>query len=88
MFYFILELSVLHLKQFNYISFTILYFLIGHHNDCFLASDTDFGTYVDVTTEYPYLEQDTTYVSMGGETCALNPPRFVCLDLLCISLPI
>jgi uncharacterized protein YjbI with pentapeptide repeats len=41
----------------------------GHHNDCFLSSASDYGTYVDPLTEYPYLEADTQYVVMGGETC-------------------
>lgn len=51
---------------------------IGHHNDCFLASSSDFGTYDNVSTQYPYLEQDTKFVPMGGETCALNSPRTDC----------
>lgn len=55
---------------------------IAHHNDCFLASITDFGTYDNVTTQYPYLEQDTKFVVMGGETCALNAPRSECATAL------
>ncbi|XP_069180021.1 uncharacterized protein [Procambarus clarkii] len=51
---------------------------IGQHNDCFLASDTDFGTYVNKAMEYPYLKNETLYLSMGGETCANNPPRSSC----------
>nr|XP_045619571.1 uncharacterized protein LOC123771162 [Procambarus clarkii] len=51
---------------------------IGQHNDCFLASDTDFGTYVNKPQEYPYLQDETLYLSMGGETCADNPPRSSC----------
>jgi len=51
---------------------------IGHHNDCFLASTTDFGTYVNTATEYPYLINDTRYTPMGGETCQLNAPRTDC----------
>lgn len=45
---------------------------IGHHNDCFLASDTDKGTYPSDQIEYwkTYLERDTRFVPMGGETCA------------------
>ena len=54
----------------------------GHHNDCFLASSTDFGTYNNVSTEYPYLEQETKYVPMGGETCAVNAPRSQCSTAL------
>ena len=44
----------------------------GHHNDCFLASSTDFGTYDDKSVEYPYLTEDTKYTVMGGETCAVS----------------
>ena len=44
----------------------------GHHNDCFLASSTDFGTYDDKSVEYPYLKDDTKYTVMGGETCAVS----------------
>jgi len=51
---------------------------IGHHNDCFLAAFNDGGTYVDPNVDYPYLSADTTYVPMGGETCALNLPRSDC----------
>lgn len=50
----------------------------GHHNDCFLASSTDYGTYNNPTLEYPYLEQETKYLAMGGETCAVNQPRSDC----------
>ena len=48
---------------------------LGHHNDCFLASDTDYGTYRNKTAEYAYLQLDNQYVPMGGETCNLNSPR-------------
>jgi hypothetical protein len=51
---------------------------IGHHNDCFLASANDFGTYNNTSTEYSYLEQETKFTPMGGETCAVNEPRSQC----------
>ncbi|GAA3600967.1 DUF4832 domain-containing protein [Kribbella ginsengisoli] len=51
---------------------------LGHHNDCFLASPDDFGTYENTSVEYPYLQSDTSYVAMGGETCGSNPPRSSC----------
>jgi hypothetical protein len=53
---------------------------VGHHNDCFLASEDDEGTYDDdeLTQEYAYLSQETKYVPMGGETCAVNAPRSLC----------
>ena len=41
---------------------------LGHHCDCFLASDNDWGTYRNKSIEFPYLEQDTKYTPMGGET--------------------
>ena len=44
----------------------------GHHNDCFLASSDDFGTYDDKSVEYPYMQDDTKYAVMGGETCAVS----------------
>ena len=55
---------------------------LGHHNDCFLASADDNGTYDDVAAEYPYLEQETKFVPMGGETCSLNSPRTDCATAL------
>jgi hypothetical protein len=51
---------------------------VGHHNDCFLASPDDFGTYSNVSSEYTYLAQETKYTPMGGETCAVNEPRSAC----------
>ncbi|ESU24885.1 hypothetical protein FEDK69T_04390 [Flavobacterium enshiense DK69] len=51
---------------------------IGHHNDCFLSSSTDYGTYSNTSTEYPYLEQETKFTAMGGETCSVNLPRSGC----------
>ncbi|KAK7115511.1 uncharacterized protein [Littorina saxatilis] len=44
----------------------------GHHNDCFLSSDNDVGTYVNKTVEYPFLNKDTRYCIIGGETCRLT----------------
>jgi Domain of unknown function (DUF4832)/Domain of unknown function (DUF4874) len=50
---------------------------LGHHNDCFLASPDDFGTFLSdpITLDQEYLEQETKYVPIGGETCTVNPPR-------------
>ena len=42
---------------------------IGHHNDCFMASETDYGTYQNVTEDKKYLGQEGLYLPMGGETC-------------------
>ncbi len=42
---------------------------IAHHNDCFVAGPSDYGTYHDSTIEKPYLAQDSKYTIVGGETC-------------------
>lgn len=57
---------------------------IGHHNDCFLASDTDWGTYPSGEREtwLSYVEADTEFVVMGGETCNENPPQSECTSAL------
>lgn len=55
---------------------------LAHHNDCFLASSTDFGTYTNISSEYAFLENDTKYLVMGGETCAPNDPRTGCATAL------
>jgi hypothetical protein len=47
---------------------------IGHHNDCFMASPTDYGTYADVEKEKAYINSEGVYVPVGGETC---PPSGV-----------
>ncbi len=62
---------------------------IGAHNDCFLASDTDWGTYssdakVREATK-SYLEADNLYVPQGGETCndgADAKPYIGCVNAL------
>ncbi len=58
----------------------------GHHNDCFLADETDVGTYVpnvypvfDIDGEHSiasiksYLHEENKYLPMGGETCNPRP---------------
>lgn len=52
----------------------IYYARTGHHNDCFLSSWDDFGTYTDTTVEKQYLSDDCLFVPIGGETC--NPSAF------------
>ncbi len=42
---------------------------LSHHNDCFLASLSDVGTYTDTAVQKPYLAEDTKYTVIGGETC-------------------
>jgi len=54
---------------------------VGHLNDCFLASDDDFGTYQE-PGEKDYAIADSAFVPVGGETCAVNPPRSECPSAL------
>uniref|UniRef100_UPI004047E03A DUF4832 domain-containing protein n=1 Tax=Mariniflexile sp. TaxID=1979402 RepID=UPI004047E03A len=42
---------------------------VGFHNDCFLASADDYGTYQNVTAEKSYISKEAFYVPTGGETC-------------------
>ncbi|MEW5871508.1 MAG: DUF4832 domain-containing protein [Chloroflexota bacterium] len=56
---------------------------VSHHNDCFLSSDTDVGTYErdgvnTIVRDQAYLAELTRYTPMSGETCAPNPPRSEC----------
>ncbi|MFV0467976.1 MAG: DUF4832 domain-containing protein [Dysgonomonas sp.] len=49
---------------------------VGHHNDCFLASTTDYGTYNNPTVDKAYLNKECLFVPIGGETCppdGVNP---------------
>lgn len=39
------------------------------HNDCFVASTTDYGTY-ESEADRAFWAEDTRYTLMGGETCA------------------
>jgi hypothetical protein len=47
---------------------------VGFHNDCFLASSNDYGTYENVTVDKAYISKECLYVPIGGETC---PPSGV-----------
>ena len=47
---------------------------IGLHNDCFLASETDYGTHEN-SDEKNWLEQQSKFTFVGGETCRVNKPR-------------
>lgn len=48
----------------------------GHHNDCFLSSANDVGTYnrggQEMSEELAYLHEETRYTLFGGETCQLH----------------
>ncbi len=45
---------------------------VGHHNDCFVASADDFGTYTNVSADKAYLGKDALFTPQGGETCAVS----------------
>lgn len=58
---------------------------VGHHNQCFLASDDDWGTYwtgpnwrANLKEWKDYVERLTTYTPMGGETCNVDRQRNAC----------
>ncbi|HUF63758.1 MAG TPA: DUF4832 domain-containing protein [Verrucomicrobiales bacterium] len=48
----------------------------AHHNDCFLSSANDVGTYnrdgLTMVEEFAYLAADTQRTLFGGETCGLH----------------
>ena len=48
----------------------------GHHNDCFLSSANDVGTYnragLSMADEQAYLADETRNTIFGGETCAVH----------------
>ena len=44
---------------------------IGAYNDCFGASDDDYGTFTE-TNSRPFWKGDTRYTFMGGETCNVS----------------
>ena len=47
---------------------------LGHHNDCFLRTITDSGTYVrdNIAFWKSYVANDTRFTPMGGETCGIG----------------
>ncbi|MBI5482812.1 MAG: DUF4832 domain-containing protein [Deltaproteobacteria bacterium] len=52
---------------------------VGHHNDCFLVSDDDAGTYADpIETWKDFVAQEGRFTPVGGETCGLNGTRTEC----------
>lgn len=58
---------------------------VGHHNDCFLATDSDYGTFASPIAQWEdYVEQDARFVPVGGETCRLNAPKTDCESALSI----
>lgn len=55
---------------------------VGHHNDCYLASLTDQGTYSSSfnlrDAQKNYLRDENRFVPMSGETCAYFQPGGEC----------
>lgn len=52
---------------------------VGHLNGCFLASDTDQGTYLEPIEAWKaFVAEEGRFVPVGGETCHPNPPRSDC----------
>jgi hypothetical protein len=50
---------------------------IAHHNDCFVSSNNDVGTYHSAY-DRTYLKEDSKYTAVGGETCRWYEPRSNC----------
>ena len=50
----------------------------GIHNDCFLASETDFGTWDDSDVDKPLFSEHSRYTIVGGETCNPSSSRNAC----------
>jgi hypothetical protein len=46
---------------------------VGHHNDCFMASVNDYGTYNNVQADKLYISNEGLFVPTGGETCPPVP---------------
>lgn len=52
---------------------------VGYLNSCFLASDTDLGTYAEPIDRWKdFIAHEGRFTPVGGETCRLNPPRTDC----------
>lgn len=55
---------------------------VGSHQDCFLASDDDGGTWGrggnTIAADKAYVAENGRWAVVGGETCNVNPPRSLC----------
>lgn len=49
---------------------------VGHYNDCFMASENDYGTYTNVEADKDYISQEGLFVPTGGETCPPVPEDY------------
>ncbi len=55
---------------------------VALHNDAFLSSDSDYGTYTNTATDYPYLEAQSRYTYSGGESNDLDETYSNCTNAL------
>ncbi len=55
---------------------------VGHHNDCFLADASDYGTYGNLEKDLAYLGETTKYTITGGETCDASNQYSDCVNSL------
>jgi len=52
---------------------------VGHHNDCYLASNSDMGTYDAPVEQWrAHVGNDAQYTAHGGETCILYETKANC----------
>ncbi len=55
---------------------------VGSHQDCFLASEDDWGTWGrggnPIAVDKAYVAENGRWAVVGGETCNVNPPRSLC----------
>ena len=55
---------------------------VALHNDAFLSSSTDYGTFTNTATDYPYLEAQSKYTYCGGESNDLEPNFSNCTNAI------
>jgi hypothetical protein len=51
---------------------------IAHHNDAFMADESNMGTYQDVAKDKDYLSEEGLYLPIGGETCRTSSTAEPC----------
>jgi hypothetical protein len=51
---------------------------LGQHNDAFVTSADDMGTYTNTAVDYPWLQAQSKYTIMGGENDEYDSPRTAC----------
>jgi hypothetical protein len=49
---------------------------VGHYNDCFMASEDDYGTYTNIEADKEYINKEALFVPTGGETCPPVPEDY------------